>query len=491
MLEMSAKPNIILIITDQQRFDTINALGAPWMYTPNLDRLANEGLSFSNCYVTSPLCAPSRASLFTGMYPHAHGVYSNFQKWAPSWVQWFADAGYHCVNIGKMHTNPYDIPGGFHQRIIVENKDRPLFLDEHERAYYDDWDRALHVRGIEKPTRYVRYRNDPEGFKSAMGAFVWEHDDDMHSDNFVGDTAAWWLQERQSTAPLFLQIGFPGPHPPFDPTKSALARYLKTEIPVPDVKTKELEAQPPAHAAYRDVMVKYNQDGVSWKHNPSPEELLRVRRHYAANVSMIDEKIGVMMEILEASGVLENAIVIFTSDHGEALGDHGHIQKWTMYDVSLKVPLLFWSPGKVRQGTTDALVQLMDVAPTILEQASISVPSNWQAKPFASLLTGKGTSVFREAVYAELTKGHIQAASEFICMRRDERYKLVWYLGEDAGELYDLQADPDELENLWASPKHRDIRVSRETLIQEEMIRNMIQAQNRPTEKPQPYMETK
>ena len=108
---MTERPNIILIMTDQQRFDTINALGASWMHTPNLDRLAVEGMSFSNCYVTSPLCSPSRASLFTGMYPHAHGVYSNFQKWQPTWVQWLSDIGYHCVNQSLIHisepTRPY------------------------------------------------------------------------------------------------------------------------------------------------------------------------------------------------------------------------------------------------------------------------------------------------------------------------------------------------------------------------------------------------
>ncbi len=488
---MTTKPNIIFIITDQQRFDTINALGAPWMHTPNLDRLVREGTSFTNCYATSPLCSPSRASLFTGMYPHAHGVYSNFQKWEPTWVRWLADAGYHCVNIGKMHTNPYDVPGGFHQRIVVENKDRPMFLDEHERAYYDDWDRALRARGIEKPTRYLRYGSDPDGYKKAMGAFVWQHDDDMHSDNFVGDTANWWLRERQSDAPLFLQIGFPGPHPPFDPTASALERYLDVDIPVPEVTAEELAAQPAAHAAFRKNMVSYNLDSVAWRRDPSREDLLRLRRHYAANVSMIDEKIGAILKTLDQRGVLDNAIVIFTSDHGEAIGDHGHIQKWTMYDVSVKVPLIFWAPGRIRQGaTTDSLVQLMDVAPTILDAASIAVPENWQARSLTSFLESENAPDIREAVYSELTRGHIQSASEFICMRRDKRWKLVWYLGEDEGELYDLDSDPDELVNLWNSPNHAEIRRLREKLIQEEMIRNMVQAQSRPMEKPQPSMPT-
>ena len=253
----------------------------------------------------------------------------------------------------------------------------------------------------------------------------------------------------------------------------------------------ELARQPPAHAAYRNNMVQYNQDGVAWKHNPTTEELLRIRRHYAANVTMIDKKLGSIVQTLEQRGMLDNTVIIFTSDHGEALGDHGHIQKWTMYDVAVKVPLLVWAPGRIQNGTTDALVQLMDVAPTILDLVSIPIPKGWQARSFNPLLTDTNAPAIRDAVYAELTRGHIQTASEFICMRRDERYKLVWYLGEDNGEFYDLQEDPNELHNLWNSRGHADMRTAREALIQEEMIRNMVQAQSRPMEKPQPYMEIK
>ena len=153
-----SRPNIILIMTDQQRADTIGALGASWMHTPNLDRLVREGTAFTECFVTSPVCVASRASLFTGKYPHSCQVFSNFQPWEPTWVGSLARQGYHCVSIGKMHINPYDAAGGFHQRFVVENKDRPLFLEERDRAIYDEWDKALRVRGLEKPSRYNRHR---------------------------------------------------------------------------------------------------------------------------------------------------------------------------------------------------------------------------------------------------------------------------------------------------------------------------------------------
>ena len=118
------QPNIVMIITDQQRFDTINALGYPFMNTPNLDRLVNEGVTFTQSYITAPSCAPSRASLFTGQYPHTTGIYKNADTWKHSWIENLAAGGYHCVNIGKMHTYPFETPLGFHERFVVENKDR-------------------------------------------------------------------------------------------------------------------------------------------------------------------------------------------------------------------------------------------------------------------------------------------------------------------------------------------------------------------------------
>ena len=187
------RPNIILIMTDQQRADTIGALGHPGAQTPHLDSLVNQGVSFTNCFVTSPGCVGSRASLFRGVYPHSTNIYSNFERWQPNWVRWLADSGYHCVNIGKMHINPYDAGGGFHQRFVVENKDRPLFLDEHERAFYDEWDKAIKAHGQQKPSRYTRSQANPEQFMQALGCFEWELDESLHSDSFVGQTANWWL----------------------------------------------------------------------------------------------------------------------------------------------------------------------------------------------------------------------------------------------------------------------------------------------------------
>jgi arylsulfatase A-like enzyme len=458
------RPNIVLIMTDQQRADTIGALDAPWMQTPHLDRLAREGAAFRQCFVTSPVCVGARASLFTGKYPHGCQVFSNFQPWEPTWVAQLAGHGYHCVNIGKMHINPYDAPGGFHQRFMMENKDRPLFLEERDRAIYDEWDKALHSRKLVKPSRYNRHAADPEGYKRALGAFAWHLDADMHPDNFIGDTACWWIRDRKNKDPLFLQIGFPGPHPPYDPLPEALARYAEADIPVPAVTEEELKAQPRAQKNLRDNMIEFNFDSVAWRRNVSREDLLRLRRHYAANVTMIDAQIGRIMASLEERGYLDNALVIFTSDHADALGDHGHIQKWTMYDTVVRVPLLFWSKSlPVVPGVRDELVQMFDIAPTVLEAAGRDVPADFEARSLWGALSNRKDHLPRDAVYAELARDHIQTGSEFILMRRDRKWKIVMYLDDAYGELYDLETDPGETRNLWEAAElraHRDELVS-------------------------------
>ena len=462
---MHAKPNIVLIMTDQQRADTIGALGSPWMQTPNLDRLVNEGTSFTNCFVTSPVCVSSRASVFLGGYPHTTNVYTNFETWEPNWVQWLANAGYHCVNIGKMHINPYDAKGGFHQRFFVENKDRPLFLEDHERAIYDEWDKALKVRRLEKPSRYTRVRDNRDAFLKNLGCFTWEIDDDMHPDNFVGNTASWWLNDRKAESPFFLQIGFPGPHPPYDPTGDFLSIYKDTKFPHRAASQRELEKQPKMHKQLRQSMIDFNIDSVAWRENLTDDDIQLLHRYYSANVSMIDYQVGQILSTLEQRGYLDNTIVIFCSDHADALGEHGHIQKWTMYDCVTRVPLIVWSPKTVKmQHQCADLVQLMDIAPTILNFANIEPPHNWEALALNKMLeTGcwddqRSDHKLRKYVYAELGRDHIQSGAEYVIMRRDEHWKYVIYPGNDTGELYDIQNDPHETVNLWNDPQYLDQR---------------------------------
>ena len=444
------RPNIIFLITDQQRFDTIAALGADYMDTPNLDRLVNEGVTFTNCQITAPSCAPSRASLFTGYYPHTTGILKNADSWTQSWIEDLNTSGYRCTNVGKMHTYPYHTPAGFHERYVVENKDRYL----EERYYFDDWDRALKHRGITKQQREI-YRNDPD-YRKKLGAFTWELPADTHPDNFVGNTAKWWIRDYPKTEPLFLEIGFPGPHPPYDPTPEVLAKYMERDLSesIMEVNQDELDGQPDAFKVLRQHNQDIDHDSVVLDLDPTPEMRHRQRAHYMANVEMIDTKIGEILDELEAKGYLENSIIIFTSDHGDCLTDHGHSQKWTMYEHVTRVPTIVWGPKYFEGGRkVDGMCQLFDLGPTILELAGVEVPETFEARSLLPALKGEDWQP-REYAFAEHPADGILTDVEFMTMVRSEDWKLVHFLNETCGQLFDLKTDPDEINNLWDDPTH-------------------------------------
>ncbi|MDE0817121.1 MAG: sulfatase-like hydrolase/transferase [Pirellulaceae bacterium] len=464
------RPNIIFIITDQQRFDTINSLGFDFMDTPHLDRLVREGVSFTGCHVTAASCAPARASLFKGYYPHTTGILKNADRWRESWVELLNSSGYHCTNIGKMHSWPFETPLGFDERYVVENKDRYL----EGRYYFDEWDKALRFRGMVKQQR-EQYRQLPD-YKNKLGAFDWNLPEDTHPDNFVGDMACWWLDAHPHTdpKPLFLQIGFPGPHPPYDPVPSYAEPYLNKQLPIMEVTQEELDKQPPPLAELRRHNSGIDHDSVIMPLNPTAEQRHRQRAYYCANVTMIDEKVGQIMESLERNGYLDNSVVIFTSDHGDCLSDHGHSQKWTMYDLITQIPLIVWSPGRYPAGkVVDALCQQMDLGPTILELANVEVPPTLEAISLANAFTDDDWAG-RDYLFAEQAKDGILTHADFMTMVRTSTHKLVHFLDEPYGQLFDLQHDPQEVNNLWEVSEYETIKQELLAVLREWRIRSAL-----------------
>lgn len=443
------RKHIFLIITDQQRYDTIAALGAAHMHTPHLDRLVREGTSFDNCFVTAPSCVPSRASLFNGHYPHATGILRNGQAWQRTWVSSLADAGYHCVNVGKMHTIPYDAKAGFHERFVCENKDRYF----EGRWYADEWDKALMNRGQIKPSR-ERYRELAD-YRERLGAYEWTLPAESHADFFVGGLASWWLETRPQPESLFMQIGFLGPHPPYDPLPSYAQRYLDDpRLPVPASAPTDLDDLPSFLKAKRAHDAKVDHDAVLWSLTPTQQQLRRLRAYYAANVTMIDEALGQLLATLQRKGYLDDALIVFTSDHGDNLGDHGLSQKWSMYDTVTRVPAIVWAPGEVAAGVRHSgLCQLFDIGPTLLEWAGVAPPSGWQAQSLVPALQGQPWAG-RERVYAEQAGDVALTGAGLFTMIRDARYKAMHITGSDEGQLFDLQTDPHEVHNLWGDSGH-------------------------------------
>lgn len=447
---MSKRPNIVFIITDQQRYDTIAALGHAHMITPNLDRLAERGTAFENMYITSPSCAPSRASLFSGTYPHTNGVFRNDEPWQYCWVKDLAEAGYRTVNVGKMHTMPVEGAFGFHERHVTENKDR----DHPSLPFYlDNWDKAFFFAETEKPSRVTQRRKSDYGDK--LGAWVWEHDEKLHPDVFTGQMAKWWLDRYTGDGPYFLQVGLPGPHPPYDPTQEYLDMYDGRDLP--KVIPPDPDAQPKALQGLRDFMLSDDADGVVHLPDPMPEQSRRQRAHYYANVTMIDRQVGEIIDVLEARGDLDNTIIVFTSDHGDALGDHGHSQKWNMYQSTVHVPALVAGPGIPVGKRVSDNVSLFDLGPTILDWAGVVVP-DWMEAASLSPYLSEGPAPKRTKVFAEHSNDKLLTGTRLMTMLLDGNMKLVHFVDSDEGQLFDLEDDPDECVNLWNHSAHAETR---------------------------------
>ncbi len=446
------QPNIVFVITDQQRYDTIAALGFGHMLTPHLDKLVEGGIHFTQCHAAGASCVPARSSLFTGYYAHTTGILKNADSWTHTWVENLAAAGYTCINVGKMHTWPMDAPAGFHQRYVVENKDR--FYEG--RYFYDDWDRSLAARGLVKQQRAL-YRQRPD-YQQSMGAFEWMLPPDAHSDNHVAERASWWIEHTPPTQPLFLQVGFPGPHPPYDPTPDVLADYLIKELPIQAVQASDLAGQPEPFKVLRQHNADVDHDSVVHQLEPSHEARHRQRAHYLANVTMIDQGVGKMLTALSKRGYLDDSIVIFTSDHGDCLGDHGHSQKWTMYEQVTRVPMIIMAPGRIAAGLkSDALIQPMDIVPWLLAQAKANLPEAMEAQSVEPAFSDADWSG-REVVFCEQEKDPILTDVKFMTCVRTKRWKLVHFLDQDCGQLFDLKLDPLEERNLWAESAYQSVK---------------------------------
>jgi arylsulfatase len=437
-----SKPNIIFIVTDQQRADTVAAWGHDHMVTPNMDRLAAQGVSFTKAFCPGATCVASRAAIFTGMYPHNTGVYS-FDDWSRhrNWVHDLKDAGYWCVNIGKMHLNSQDVDDGFHERIVVEN---PTNLQRHNGGGDDDWGRFLSHHGQQRPNH--RNHTDPDWLAKFQGV-PWHLEERFHSDVFIGDAALGWLDSWRGDKPFFLEIGFTGPHEPWDPLPRHLELYDNKKMPPAISRNGELDNKPPQHKAHGQAFQDTQGEAQIDLDRATPEDIAAMRRHYCAKITTVDEKMGQVLDALEEKGMLDNSLVFFCSDHGEMLGDHGLPYKWLMYDCITHIPLIvcdFRGP-EPKTGSVDDIVSLMDLGPTILDAAGIKAPSYLEGRSLVPYLDGAGPTP-REWVFCE---------DNYQIMMRGKRWKLVYYMGQEEGELYDLETDPHELYNLWEETAHQ------------------------------------
>jgi len=460
-------PNIVFIITDQQRWDTINALGADWMITPNLDRLVREGVSFTNAICPAPSCVASRHALMTGFYPQATGVFS-FDNWTGrnDWLRFFRDAGYHMAAIGKVHYQPVrNLPAYWDERVIVENKSEGEMPGVHGGKTLDDWGIYLGKKGIPKPKR--RDQTYPD-FLERLGAFPWEHDEADQSDMWTGDRAVEWIENYKGKAPFFLWVGFPGPHEPYDPPPRFVEKYK--DRPMPPAHGSHAGLTDPANQkpweskAYADFIENGDGDHKVALSKADAARIETTRRHYAANVTAIDEKVGGILDALEKRGELENTIIVFTSDHGDALFDHGLVYKWNTTDGSVRVPLIVRYPKAFRQNLRTArMTSLLDIVPPLFELAGLPVPADRQWISASDTLAGKDEKTPPQ--FAFCVHGADQFNPSTWILARSPKWKYVYYVNSPSRELYDMENDPGELHNLAFLPAHAQTRAGIEAEI--------------------------
>ncbi|MEE3041623.1 MAG: sulfatase-like hydrolase/transferase [Candidatus Latescibacterota bacterium] len=430
----SAPTNLLFITTDQQRFDSLPCYGLDFMQTPNLDRLAAEGVVFERCYTPAPVCVPCRAAWMSGQWPSTTGVLSNGQwldESTPTWPALMSAAGFRTAGIGKMHFMPWDISGGFDERVIAEDK-RHVYLPDDHYQY-------LRAHGIERP----HPTSNPHYFEW-VGASIFPHDRKFHVDGYTGDRAAEWLQQH-GDSPFAVWVSFAGPHDPYDPPEDMADMYYDADIPEPVGGPEELANKPKGQGDKGAGSLNNSMFRID-PSTASAEDMRRWRAHYYANISLIDEGIGKMLAALETRGTLDNTLIIFTSDHGDALGDHGLPFKGYFYESMAHVPMIVRGPHTpdgsrraVAGGRCASLVSGLDVVATFFDVCGVEAPATIQGTSLGPLLDDPSLKT-REVTFCEITGR---------AMVTDGRWKYCHYVSGEA-ELYDLDVDPSqmEIENL-------------------------------------------
>ncbi len=430
-------PNILWICTDQQRYDTIACLGNRHIRTPNIDRLAASGVAFTHAHCQSPICTPSRGSFLTGMYPDTiHACINGNDHWddaAPLVTKTLAEAGYDCGLAGKLHLSAAQ--GRIEKR--PDDGYRVFHWSHHPK---DDWPQGhayrdwLQSQGQDYTKLHKKHKAIPAAF---------------HQTTWCARTAADFFREERQGPWLFSFNCF-DPHPPLDPPQEYVDRFDVDLLPGPLFRESDLQAQ--ARLAQ-----------ISFQSKPTSPDNYNAKLHqakYWAQIELIDENVGRLLDVLDETGQRDNTMIIFTSDHGESLGDHGLKNKGCrFYENLVRVPLIFSWPAAFKQGLiSDALVELTDIVPTLLEANGMPVPQSMHGKSLLPILRGESDPHHHRDFVRSVYYRTLEGPQTYASMVRTRRHKLVNYHGHGLGELFDLQRDPGEFDNLWDDPAHADVR---------------------------------
>ena len=480
------RPNVICFVTDQHRADHLGCYGNPDVKTPNLDRLAAEGVRFTNSFVANPVCSPNRACMFTGQYPRAHKLRENGNTLpadAATLPLVLKENGYTTHSSGKLHLAPFgaDEHHNLDDHWLSESK---ALWDEGRptlKTPYFGLD-SLYFVGGHGDYNFGDHRNSLDAIQQNLGKGycrehaaedpgldeeVWCSDipEEHHYNTRIADETIRFLKERDQDKPFFSWCSFPDPHHPFSPPEPWYSMYDPKQIKVDPIAAEDNADWPEKLKGYRERMA------------VNEEALADVIAKNYGMISMVDHNIGRVVAELEEQGILDDTIILFFSDHGDYMGDHGISRKPLLpYDSVYKVPTIYRFPEKIRAGgAVDALHSTVDLMPTILDLAGIAFPGivnpealhNAAATPregfeipaaiqgVSQLPALVGGEAPREHVYAEFDDARMSERLRYI---RTETTMLAYFYGCDYGMLFDLQRDPDQAHNLFYNPECAQLR---------------------------------
>ncbi|MCC5840365.1 MAG: sulfatase-like hydrolase/transferase [Opitutales bacterium] len=426
------RPHILLITTDQQRYDGMGIHGNPVLETPNLDHLARCGRDFSRAYVTCPVCIPARRTLLSGQHPFTHGLrrYEDGLDWDPPFTLpgILSDAGYQTQLVGKLHMHPMGKRYGYDHMVLSETTHARPTSSTQRRNDYARW---LREQGVAEHPHFHGINGN--------GRLVapWPLEDRFHQNNWLAREATRFLcEDRDPTSPFFLHLSFFHPHPPLVPTRDYLARYMAKEMP-PSVLGE--------WAAQGGVATGLAADSAV---GPFEEAIIqRARAAYYALINHIDDCIAHVLDRWREYGnprTREPLYVLFSSDHGEMLGDHHLFRKSLAYEGSSHVPFFIGGYNvPIERGVDETLCSWEDVLPTVAELAGVSLPGPVDGRSLAPALRGEAVEP-RESITG-MCQCH---ATNYWQVRGDEKY--IWFSQTQEEQLFDLRTDPQETRDLSA-----------------------------------------
>lgn len=417
---MGEKPNVLILLTDQQRYNTINAAGFPYMITPNLDRLAAEGCLYRNAHSTNPVCMPARHDLLTGLPGRAHGYFTNARQpikdySLPTIPRLFSENGYRTAAIGKMHFRPARMHHGFGEMFLME--ELPKCRQDDQYAMYLAAEGLGHIQNIHGVRPHIY--NLPQNAQM---------DEAHHGSSWVANKTIEWLKVNNGR--LFLVMaGWISPHPPWDLPPEYQGLYHTRALPEPV----------PLSRCYP-----FARDKNEWFGDfDPPEEKRRIREAYYAAITMVDRNIGRVLDYLREANLIDKTLIIFASDHGEMLQDKGFYTKQLPYDGSVRIPFIVRYPERFTKDVIkEEFVDLFDIMPTCLDVCGLQYHGEKYPLPGESLCAAAPK---RDRNYQVSSFG---IGLERWVMCRNRSYKYIFSYNRGTEELYDMRNDPGETDNL-------------------------------------------